>query len=129
MLGGMIYLFVALGALLNVAAQIALKYASQRPPTATGPFNPLTDPLALLSNPWFIGGLVLYALSVINWVFVLSRLDLSVAYPLMSLGYVLTLLAGVLLFSETLSGPRIAGIVTIMVGVILITRPVGVAHA
>jgi multidrug transporter EmrE-like cation transporter len=53
---------------------------------------------------------------------------LSVAYPLMSLGYILTLVIGVLVFKEPISMSRILGVVVIIIGVILISRPV-VEHA
>ena len=123
----MIYLLVLLGMVLNVGAQVALKFASTGPTGAatTGEtFSILADPWRLATNPWFIFGLVLYAVSVINWVVVLGRLDLSVAYPLMSVGYILTLILGAWLFHEPISATRISGVVVIMVGVILITRPV-----
>jgi multidrug transporter EmrE-like cation transporter len=78
-------------------------------------------------NPWLLGGLVLYAASVINWLVVLSRLDLGIAYPLMGAGYILAFLAGVYWFKEPVSATRIAGIIVIILGVILLTRPVA-AH-
>ena len=119
----MTYLLVFLGMLLNVAAQVALKFASAPPADGTAG-GPLADPWRLATNPFFLFGLVLYAVSVVNWVVVLSRLDLSVAYPLMSVGYILTLIAGVWLFHEPITSARVVGIITIMVGVMLITRPV-----
>ena len=123
----MIYLLVLFGMALNVAAQVALKFASAGPTGAevTGNmFSILADPLRLAMNPWFIFGLVLYAVSVINWVVVLGKLDLSVAYPLMSIGYIFTLLLGAWLFKEPVSFTRIAGVLVIIFGVVLITRPV-----
>ena len=123
----MIYLLVLLGMVLNVAAQVALKFASGAPAGAgaTGDtFSILADPWRLATNAWFICGLVLYAVSVLNWVVVLGRLDLSVAYPLMSVGYILTLLLGAWLFNEPISATRIGGVVVIILGVVLITRPV-----
>jgi multidrug transporter EmrE-like cation transporter len=122
----MTYLLVLLGMVLNVAAQVALKFASA-PVAGAAPSNPLADPWRLATNPYFLFRLVLYAVSVINWVVVLARMDLSVAYPLMSVGYILTLFAGVWLFHEPINSTRIIGVVTIMIGVVLITRPV-VAH-
>jgi multidrug transporter EmrE-like cation transporter len=132
------YLLVLLGILLNVGAQVALKWAAQglSPAAVDGaaPAAPLSfstiaeDPLRVLLNPWFLLGLVLYAVSVVNWLVVLARMELSVAYPLMSAAYILTLLAGALLFKEPLSATRVVGTLVIIVGVILITRPVPLAH-
>jgi multidrug transporter EmrE-like cation transporter len=54
--------------------------------------------------------------------FALSRLDLSIAYPIMtSLGLVIVALASILLFGETFNGPKIAGTLLIIFGVILLT--------
>jgi multidrug transporter EmrE-like cation transporter len=130
------YLLVLLGMLLNVAAQVALKWAAAGlSATATsGEDGKLTlsaiaaDPLRVALNGWFITGLALYAISVVNWLVVLDRMALSVAYPLMSLGYILTLVLGVMLFREPLSLMRVLGVVVIIIGVILISRPV-VPHA
>lgn len=117
------YLLVALGVLLNVGAQMALKKTGE----GAGHISLdaiIADPVRWLLNPWFLFGLVLYAVSVINWLIVLTRVDLSLAYPLSSTGFILTFLAGVLVFGEQWSATRVAGLVVITVGVILITRPV-----
>jgi multidrug transporter EmrE-like cation transporter len=119
---GKTYALVLLGMLLNVAAQVALKHVSRRMPADYS--NLLSNPLVLISDPFFLFGLALYAFSVINWVVVLGRLDLSVAYPLMSLGYILTLFAGVWFFHEPVNATRLTGVLTIIVGVVLISRPV-----
>lgn len=55
------------------------------------------------------------------WIVVLSRLPVSVAYPLLSLGYVVTALFGYLLFGEQLGWAKIAGILIIIFGVFVLT--------
>lgn len=117
------YLLVALGVVLNVGAQVALKMTG-RGGGEIGLSAIIQDPVRWLLNPWFLLGLVLYAVSVINWLIVLTRVDLSIAYALMSTGYILTFLAGVWLFGEPVTQMRIVGLTVIVVGVILITRPV-----
>lgn len=121
------YGLVLLGAILNVGAQIALKKA-----LPVGESLSFSDPARLLSIllSWpIILGLSMYAISVVNWVVVLSRINLGVAYPLMSLGYIATYIVGVKYFGEPVSWVRIAGILVIIAGVVLITRPVaGAAH-
>lgn len=115
-------LLVLVGVVLNVGAQIALKLAVR---AQTG--VSWSDPAGLLRlafDPWVILGLGLYAASVINWLVVLKRLDLGIAYPLMSVGYILTFLAGVWWFGEPVNTTRILGIAVIIAGVILLTRPV-----
>ena len=112
---------VMLGMALNVGAQVALKFAVHR----VGEVS-YSDPrvfLALAINPLVILGLFLYAASVLNWLVVLKRMDLGLAYPLMSLGYIATFLLGIWLFNEPLSTTRIIGILVIIAGVVLLTRP------
>jgi multidrug transporter EmrE-like cation transporter len=120
------YLLVLLGMVLNVGAQVALKYATQGS-TTLSLSGVMAEPARFLLNAWFLAGLVLYAVSVLNWLIVLGRMELSVAYPLMSLGYILTLLIGAWLFHEPVTVVRVVGVLVIILGVVLITRPAGVA--
>lgn len=120
------YLLVLLGMVLNVAAQVALKFATQGS-TSLSLSDVIAEPVRFLFNPWFVSGLVLYAVSVLNWLIVLGRMELSIAYPLMSLGYILTLLIGAWLFHEPVTVVKVVGILVIILGVVLITRPSGAA--
>lgn len=74
------------------------------------------------SSPFIIGGLVLYGLGAVSWLAVLSRVPLSLAYPLLAIGYIVIPLLAWLLFRESLSPLRWAGILVIALGVILVTR-------
>ena len=60
--------------------------------------------------------------SVVFWILALSRVDVSIAYPMLSVGYIVTALAGWLLFSEALGPARVAGILIIIAGVWLVAR-------
>ncbi|MBA4117904.1 MAG: 4-amino-4-deoxy-L-arabinose transferase [Candidatus Puniceispirillum sp.] len=76
----------------------------------------------LCMNPAIIGGLGLYVMSVALWLFVLSKVEVSVAYPLSSLGYVLTALCGSWILGEMITPVRWVGIGVILVGVYLVSR-------
>lgn len=69
-------------------------------------------------------GLVCYGLSMVAWIGVLTRIDLSVAYPFLSISYILVYLAALLLpwLNESFSLLRFSGIIFISIGLILITR-------
>jgi len=62
----------------------------------------------LVFNVPIIAGLCCYALSVVVWILALARVEVSVAYPMLSVGYVVNALAAWWLFNENLSGTRIA---------------------
>ena len=67
-------------------------------------------------------GLGCYGVSVVVWLMVLSRVDVSYAYPMLSVGYIVAALAGKIFFGESVDLVRWTGITTICIGVWLITR-------
>jgi len=77
--------------------------------------------VAAATNPYLMGGIVLFALNVLCYIFALSRLPLSLAYPAMVIGglFIVTT-ASVLIFGETLSYVQAAGLALIVLGVVLL---------
>ena len=87
----------------------------------------LSQPLAVrtllfvLGNKFIIGGFLLYGLGAIVWLGVLSRWDVSKAYPLVGVGFGLTAIIG-LLIGEQVTLPRAMGVALICAGVFLVGR-------
>ncbi|MZR31703.1 DMT family transporter [Sneathiella litorea] len=75
-----------------------------------------------LFSPFIWLGLIIYALSVVLWLWVLSKVDLSVAYPFVGIGFVITMLFGILLLNENVTPMRIIGTVLIVGGCVLVGR-------
>ena len=73
-------------------------------------------------NPMVVSGFLLYFLSAGLWLIVLTRAELSWAYPLLSLGYVLVVLLSRVLFHEAVTASRLVGTLVVIIGVWLITR-------
>jgi multidrug transporter EmrE-like cation transporter len=118
-----LFLLILLSISINTIAQLLLKAGMNRIghfEFALHNFGPIFVKIA--SNYFIIAGLAAYVLSVTTWLLVLSRSEVSYAYPLTSLGYILTALAGYFLLNEGLSPLRIVGILVIILGVILVTR-------
>jgi multidrug transporter EmrE-like cation transporter len=114
---------VLTGVMLNAAAQLLLKAGSRAITDVSFSLaNSWTLATRMALNPPILGGLALYVISVVFWILALSRVDVSVAYPMLSIGYIVSALAGWLLFSEAVSAARVAGIVVIIVGVWLVAR-------
>jgi multidrug transporter EmrE-like cation transporter len=114
---------IMLGVLLNAAAQVFLKEGMRR----IGHFEfvwanimPITAQVA--GNVFILSGLLCYVISVAVWLLVLSRVEVSFAYPLLSVGYIVNAVAGYYLFHENLSITRITGILIICVGVYFVTK-------
>ncbi|HVJ49801.1 SMR family transporter [Desulfitobacterium sp.] len=77
---------------------------------------------SILKNLPVMSGLFFYGISFLLWVKVLTKLELSYAYPLVSIGYVLIMLVSWLVFKESISIYRILGTLFIIFGVILVAR-------
>ena len=71
----------------------------------------------------FVAGAAIYVLSLFIWIMGLSRVPVSMAYPLLSLGYVVNAIAAYYLFGEAVSATRWAGIAFIIIGVLADRAP------
>ncbi len=114
---------VLFGVLLNAAAQLLLKAGTN----AVGRFdfnlaNIVPIGLRLALEPHILGGLGCYVVSVVVWIMALSRVPVSVAYPMLSIGYVVNALVAWQWFGEALAAQKMAGIGFIIVGVYLVAR-------
>jgi drug/metabolite transporter (DMT)-like permease len=111
-------LLAVLCVLLSSAAQLAMKRGMNAPAGA----DVAATYLHALGSPLVWLGLVLYGGSAVLWLWVLSRLDVSLAYPLVSLGFVLTFGLGVWWLGEPFSWQRLAGCALIVLGVAVLAR-------
>lgn len=100
------------GVLLNAAAQLLLKAGTNAAPLG----------FSLAVEPHILAGLACYVVSVVVWIIALSRVPVSVAYPMLSIGYVVNALAAWYLLGESLNAMRCIGIGVILVGVFLVAR-------
>ena len=112
-----------LGVLLNAAAQLLLKAGT----TSVGAFaftaaNVLPVGWKLATSPHILGGLGCYVVSVVVWILALSRVPGSVAYPMLSVGYVVNAVAAWYLFGESITAQKLVGIAFIVAGVYLVAR-------
>jgi uncharacterized membrane protein len=106
-------------------AQITLKTGVNHVTDATGggELHMNADSLkSLLSSPIVWGGLVLFGLSAIVWLFALSRASLSFAYPFAALSYVLIVLFSVLVLHEDVPVLRWIGVAFIVTGILLVAQ-------
>lgn len=111
------------GVLLNAGAQLLLKAGTN----SVGVFafssdNILPVGMKLATEPHIIGGIGCYVISVVVWILALSRVEVSIAYPLLSIGYVINAIAAWYLFGEAVTPMRLTGIGVIILGVYLVAR-------
>ncbi len=114
---------VMTGVLLNAGAQLLLKAGTN----TVGVFEFSRDNIVpvgwkLATEPHILGGLACYVMSVIIWIMALSRVEVSIAYPMLSIGYAINALAAWYLFGEAVTVTRVIGIGIIIVGVYMVAR-------
>ncbi|MEO7742644.1 MAG: SMR family transporter [Usitatibacter sp.] len=117
------FCLVMLGVLLNAVAQLLLKAGTNR----VGEFafsadNILPIGVRLATSPPIVAGLACYVVSLAVWILALSRVPVSVAYPMLSVGYIVNAVGAWLLFGESITAQKLVGIGFIIVGVWLVAR-------
>lgn len=115
------------GVLLNAVAQLFIKAGTN---AMGAPIGELVTEggvghvlLKVITNGWILAGLASYVVSVGLWIIVLSQVPVSMAYPMLSIGYVVNAVAALILFHEMLAPHQWIGIGVIVVGVILVANP------
>ena len=118
------FAFIISGVILNACAQLLLKAGT----------NALGGAIHLTMSNWFqtfikvvtqlpiLGGLACYGISLVVWIIGLSRTDVTIAYPMLSLGYVVSAVGAWLFLGEIISPQRLVAIGVIVIGVVLLAR-------
>lgn len=117
------FILILTGVLLNAVAQLLLKAGTN----AVGHFefhlnNILPIGVKLAFQPFIMGGMACYAISLVVWIMALSRVPVSIAYPMLSIGYVINAFVAWQWLGEALTAQKLLGIAVIVIGVILVTR-------
>jgi drug/metabolite transporter (DMT)-like permease len=115
--------YILISVLASAVGQVLLKKGMG----GMGPLTLTTDQLwgilgRMATNPFVIAGLAVYGVGTVFWLVVLSRADLSYAYPFAALQYAVMLAAGWWLFDESITSMRLLGTLVVGIGVFLISR-------
>lgn len=117
------FLIILSGVLLNALAQLLLKAGTNSLGTTISLSVPLFELLKkTATQPHILGGLVCYVFSVVIWIIALSRVPVSVAYPMLSIGYIVNAFAAYYLFNEALNPQKLIAIGIIVLGVFLLAK-------
>ena len=121
---GVILALALVSVSMSAVAQVMFKFGMAMPAVrdAIAAGGALGVARAVALNWFILAGLSLYGLGTVLWLAVLSRAELSQAYPFVGLSFVLTAILGYYLFSDALTLMRIAGIALIVAGVVLVGR-------
>ncbi len=107
-----------------VAADIATLTARGEPVVVVHGGGPQATALqkSLGIEPHIVGGIGCYVISVVVWILALSRVEVSIAYPMLSIGYVVNAIAAWYFLGEAVTPMRLVGIGIIIVGVYVVAR-------
>lgn len=109
--------------LLSSLAQIVLKAGMSHPRvTESLAQGGWSSALGIATNAWVLSGLAIYFSSAVVWLLVLARVEVSLAYPFVGLGFVVTMLLGWWVHGDTLNLARVGGTLLIVGGVVLLAR-------
>ena len=116
------FILLFFNVLLTVIGQILFKHGMN----TVGRVNSIRDVFEKLTqaflNPYILSGIAIYGFTTLVWLVILSRVKLSIAYPLLSSGYVLSILFSWMFFKESIPKIRIIGAVIICIGVYLVAQ-------
>ena len=120
------FFLIIISVLLNASAQLFIK----RGMTAIGSISLDAGSLVSLlfkaaTNIPILLGMASYAVSILLWMVVLSRVNVSLAYPFLSIGYIFTAVFACAFFNEPLTMQKAAGIVVICVGIVILSTSKG----
>ena len=116
----MSYVYVICTVLLTVYGQIAIKWqVLEAGPFPVDPAEKIRFLARLLLNPWVLSALAAGLLASVSWMAAMTRLELSHAYPFMSLAFVLVMVCSAWLFSEPITLLKVAGIALVVLGLVI----------
>lgn len=116
------FVLIIVSVSLNALAQVVLRKAMLTLGVLPPPTQVVNFALTLAGNPWLWAGMACYGASIGIWLAVLARVPVSLAYPMLSIGYIIAAVLGVIFLREAVSVPRALGIGLICFGVFFVSR-------
>ena len=111
-----LFIAIAMGAIGQIAMKAGMNRVRRR---SGGELGPIVRALPrMFSDTWVLFGIAIYILSTVLWLWVLSRVPLSFAYPCISVSYIIIIVAGKWVFRERIDAWKTAAIALILAGVI-----------
>ncbi len=113
-----IFALIFLAVVLNAGAQLLLRLAMRHGIPNLG--SPFATIVGVGLRPGIIGGLICYALSLLAWIYVLSKAEVSFAYPFLGVGFVVVSVAACLFLGEEVTARKVLGTLIIATGVVVL---------
>lgn len=119
------YLFLIIALVLNAAANVLMKIGAIHSGKAALASGFSEKVILFIKNPYLLFGIFLFGLNIIFYFFALTKIKLSIAYPIMtSGGFLIISIVSVLFFKESLSSLQIFGIILLAIGITLVASSI-----
>lgn len=116
------FLILFVNVFLTVIGQVLFKHGMNK----VGRIDTVRDAFPKLMHaflsPYILTGIGIYCFTTLVWLVILSRVKLSIAYPMVASGYVMSIFFARLFFKETIPGIRLIGALVICIGVYLVAQ-------
>jgi drug/metabolite transporter (DMT)-like permease len=117
------FFLVLVGVLLNAVAQLLLKAGTNKLGSLFSVGSEVSSEIARIAfQPFILGGLSCYVFSFALWIVALSKAPVSVAYPMLSIGYIVNVVVAHYLLGETITIQKLLGILIIIIGVYVVAK-------
>jgi len=115
------FFLIFISVCLSATAQTSFKYglSNLNIPASAALFEKV---FSMLFSPFVLGGLSLYAVGTVLWLFALRQVDLSLAYPFVSISFLLVFASGILFLGEPISVMKVAGLLFIVTGLVVLSQ-------
>lgn len=107
---------ISMGAVGQILIKSGMNIVREKSGGDLGPFVKAIP--RIITNFRVLGGLTVYVFSTVLWLWILTRIPLSFAYPCISISYIIIIFAGKFLFKEKIDGWKIGAIILILTGVV-----------
>ncbi len=114
--------FVGLSVLFTVFGQIVLKWQVKDLMLPDGFWDKVQFVVTQYANPWVLSALLAGFLASASWIVAMTQLELSFAYPFMSLSFVIVIVMSIIFFGEAFTWNKVFGTLIIMLGLVVLTR-------
>ncbi|MDL4839110.1 EamA family transporter [Aquibacillus rhizosphaerae] len=108
------FFLILLNTTILVCGQFLWKFGMEG---KTDSFSSIGSIIKVFLSPYILSGLFLYGFATVLWLFILTRVPLSIAYPIQSIAYILAVFGAFFIFKEPLTTYKMVGVILIMTGV------------
>lgn len=115
--------YILMTVLFTVYSQLIMRWqVAAAGPLPADAYGKVGFILSLLVNPWVLSGIAATFLAGVSWMLVMTKFEISYAYPFVSLNYIFVFVVGIILFNEPVSLLKLVGTALVILGLIVVAK-------